>query len=222
MATSRGPARYRIPARWTLLPVLCLVIAGTTACGQAAAWDAPAINQGATKPPAAPAAPSRNAEAPHGVTTPAPAPAVPSAPDGQAADECLRQRATDPVAGGMLECQYFTSGSRMPAGMPRAPGLSSGDYAVRFGSVGGRLLMTLRIPCAAYAVSVSMAGDTITPDPGTLESIVGTCTFPWDQEQARMERYIQAPLQVARREGGIVLHNPEWGVTLFRTPYEAD
>ena len=82
------------------------------------------------------------------------------------------------------------------------------DYALRFGSVGGRLLMTLRIPCAAYAVSVSIARDTITPDPGTLESVVGTCTFPWDQERARMERYIQAPLQVARRECGIVLHNP--------------
>ena len=139
-----------------------------------------ATSRGPTKPPAAPAAPSRNVEAPPGVTTPAPAPAVPSAPDGQGADECLRQRTMDPVAGGMLECQHFTSGSLMPAGMPRAPGLSSGDYAVRFGSVGGRLLMTLRIPCAAYAVRVSIAGDTITPDPGTLESVVGTCTFPWD------------------------------------------
>ena len=36
-----------------------------------------------------------------------------------------------------------------------------------------------------------------------------------------MERNLQAPLQIARREAGIVLHNPEWGVTLFRTPYEA-
>ena len=222
MATSRGSAPYRMPARWTLLSVLCLVIAGTTACGQAATRDSPTTSQGAPKPPAAPAGPSRNAQAPPGVAAPAPAPAVPPAPDGQGPDECLRQRATDPAAGGMLDCRYFTAGALMPAGVPRAPGISSGDYAVRFGSVGGRPLMTMRIPCAAYAVSVSIAGDTITPDPDTLERVVGTCNFPWDQEQARMERYIQAPLQVAQRESGIVLHNPEWGVTLFRTPYGAD
>jgi len=81
--------------------------------------------------------------------------------------------------------------------------------------------MTVRIPCASYAVRVSIAGETITPDPRTLESSLGTCNFPWDQEQARMKRYLQAPLQFAQREAGVVLHNPEWGITLFRTPYEA-
>ncbi|WP_079549708.1 hypothetical protein [Arthrobacter sp. 49Tsu3.1M3] len=81
--------------------------------------------------------------------------------------------------------------------------------------------MTVRIPCASYAVRVSIAGETITPDPRTLESSLGTCNFPWDQEEARMQRYLQAPLQFAQRENEIVLHNPEWGITLFRTPYEA-
>lgn len=121
----------------------------------------------------------------------------------------------------MLECQYFTSGSMQPASVPHGPGLSSGDYAVRFGIVGGRTLMTVRIPCASFAIRVSVAGQTITPIPGTLESVQGACTFPWDQEQARMEEYLQAPLQIAGREGGVVLHNPEWGITLFRTPYDA-
>jgi hypothetical protein len=36
-----------------------------------------------------------------------------------------------------------------------------------------------------------------------------------------MNRYLQAPLQFARWESGIVLQNTEWGVTLFRTPYKA-
>jgi len=140
---------------------------------------------------------------------------------GQGIDECLPQRAENAVANGALECQYFTSGSMTPASVPRDPGMSSGDYAIRFGSVGGRTLMTVRIPCASYAVTVSIATETITPDPGTLESSLGTCNFPWDQEQSRMKRYLQAPLQFAQRETGIVLHNPEWGITLYRTPYEA-
>lgn len=79
--------------------------------------------------------------------------------------------------------------------------------------------MTVRIPCASYAVRVSIAGQTITPVPGTTESFVGTCGFPWDEEQQRMSRYIQAPLQFVEREASIVLHNSEWGVTLSRTPY---
>ena len=125
------------------------------------------------------------------------------------------------MANGMLECEYFTSGSLMPASVPRGPGMSSGDHAIRFGIVGGHPLMTVRIPCASYAVKITIVGEIITPDPGTLESYVDTCTFPWDQERARMERYLQAPLQFARRESGIVLHNPEWGITLFGTPYDA-
>ena len=36
-----------------------------------------------------------------------------------------------------------------------------------------------------------------------------------------MARYIQAPLQFVQHEASIVLHNSEWGVTLFRTPYGA-
>ena len=99
--------------------------------------------------------------------------------------------------------------------------MSSGDYAVRFGSLGGRPLMVVRIPCASFAVRVSIVGETITPDPGTLKSVLDTCNFPWNQEQARMKRYLQAPLQFARRDSRIVLHKPEWGATLFRTPYEA-
>jgi hypothetical protein len=121
----------------------------------------------------------------------------------------------------MLECQYFTAGSMLPASVPRGPGVSSGDYAVRFGIVGGRPLMTVRIPCASFAVRISMVGETITPIPGTLESVQRACNFPWDQERARIQGYLQAPLQIAWRERGLVLHNPEWGITLFRTPYGA-
>ncbi|NUU31818.1 hypothetical protein [Arthrobacter sp. C9C5] len=202
----------------------CLVIGAVTAgCGSVTPLGASAGNQSVTKPPAASAAPSSAAGLSPGMTL-APAPPVPPAPAGHGADECLPQHAGDAAAAaakGTLECQYFTSGSMMPASMPRGPGLGSGDYAVRFSSVGGHALMTVRIRCASYAVSVDLAGETITPDPRTLESFVGTCNFPWDREQVLMKRYLQAPLQFARRESGIVLHNPEWGVTLFSTPYEA-
>ena len=194
MAAPGGPARYGMHTTPTLLSVVCLaVVALTAACASTPPLSMPAGEQTVTKPPAA----------------------------GQGIDECLPQRAENAVANGALECQYFTSGSMTPASVPRDPGMSSGDYAIRFGSVGGRTLMTVRIPCASYAVTVSIATETITPDPGTLESSLGTCNFPWDQEQSRMKRYLEAPLQFAQRETGIVLHNPEWGITLFRTPYEA-
>lgn len=194
MAAPGGPARYGMHTTPTLLSVVCLaVVALTVACASTPPLSMPAGEQTVTKPPAA----------------------------GQGIDECLPQRAENAVANGALECQYFTSGSMTPASVPRDPGMSSGDYAIRFGSVGGRTLMTVRIPCASYAVTVSIATETITPDPGTLESSLGTCNFPWDQEQSRMKRYLEAPLQFAQRETGIVLHNPEWGITLFRTPYEA-
>ena len=120
----------------------------------------------------------------------------------------------------MLECQYFTSGSLIPATVLSGQGVSSGDYAVRFGSVGGSAWMTVRIPCASYALRVSIVGQTITPDPATMESSVGTCDFPWDQEEKRMAKYVQEPLQFVEKNAGIALHNSEWGVTLFRTPYE--
>ena len=194
MAAPGGPARYGMHTTPTLRSVVCLaVVALTAACASTPPLSMPAGEQTVTKPPAA----------------------------GQGIDECLPQRAENAVANGALECQYFTSGSMTPASVPRDPGMSSGDYAIRFGSVGGRTLMTVRIPCASYAVTVSIATETITPDPGTLESSLGTCNFPWDQEQSRMKRYLQAPLQFAQRETGIVLHNPEWGITLYRTPYEA-
>jgi hypothetical protein len=119
----------------------------------------------------------------------------------------------------VLECQYFTSGSMMPSSVPSGPGMSSGDYAVRFAVVGGSPLMTVRIPCASDALRVSIVGQTITPDPESMESFVGTCNFPWDEEQERMARYLQRPLEFAPKEAGIVLHNSDWGVTLFRTPY---
>lgn len=106
-----------------------------------------------------------------------------------------------------------------PATVPRGPGSGSGGYAVRFGSLAGHLLMTVRIPCASYTVRVRIAGHTITPDPGTTESLIGTCGFPWDKEQQRMARYIQGPLQFVQHEASMVPRNSEWGVTLFRTPY---
>ncbi|WP_144670104.1 hypothetical protein [Arthrobacter sp. U41] len=216
MAALGGPARYGKRTTPTLLSLGWLaVVALTAACGAAPSPVAAAHEQSVIKPPAA-----TGAGLSPGMTH-APRPPVPPAPAGQGADGCSSPRAEDAAAAGGLECQYFTSGSMMPAAVPRGPGMSSGDYAVRFGSVGGHPLMTVRIPCASYAVRVSFEGETITPDPATLESFQGTCDFPWGQEQARMHRYLQAPLQFARRESGIVLHNPEWGVTLFSTPYEA-
>ena len=194
MAAPGGPARYGMHTTPTLLSVVCLaVVALTAACASTPPLSMPAGEQTVTKPPAA----------------------------GQGIDECLPQRAENAVANGALDCQYFTAGSMTPASVPRDPGMSSGDYAIRFGSVGGRTLTTVRIPCASYAVTVSIATESITPDPGTLGSSLGTCNFPWDQEQSRMKRYLEAPLQFAQRETGIVLHNPEWGITLYRTPYEA-
>lgn len=151
----------------------------------------------------------------------APVPSVPPAPASQDLDDCLDSGLKAAVANGQIVCQYFTSGSMVPAGVPSGEGLSSGDYAIRFSSVGGSPLMTVRIPCASYAVRVGITGQTITPVPGTMESSAGTCEFPWDQEQQRMEQYLQAPLQFVEKDTGIVLHNPEWGITLFRTPYEA-
>lgn len=220
MAAPGGSAHYRTRTTPTLLSLACLaVVAVTAACAAPPPRAAANEQQAAANPPAATAASSTAAGLSPGMTL-APVPPVPPAPAGQGADECLPQSAEDASAAGKLECQYFTSGSMMPASVPRAPGLSSGDYAVRFGSIGGDPWMTVRIPCASYTVRVSVAGETITPDPGTLETFVGTCNFPWDQEQARMNRYLQAPLQFVRRESGIVLHNPEWGVTLFRTPYK--
>lgn len=220
MAAPGGPARYGMHTTPTLLSVVCLaVVALTAACASTPPLSTSAGEQTVTKPPAATAAPSTGAGLSPGMTL-APAPPIPSAP-GHGLDECRPQRAEKVVGNGALECQYFTSGSMTPASVPRDPGMSSGDYAIRFGSVGGRTLMTVRIPCASYAVTVSIAGETITPDPGTLESSLGTCNFPWDQEQARMNRYLQAPFQFAQRETGIVLHNPEWGITLVRTPYSA-
>ena len=220
MAAPGGPAQYGMHTTPILLSLACLaVVAFITACASTPPPTTSAGEQTVTKPPAATAAPSTGAGLSPGMTV-APVPPLPPAP-GHGIDECLAQQAENAVANGALECQYFTSGSMVPASVPRDPGMSSGDYAIRFGSVGGRTLMTVRIPCASYAVTVSIAGETITPDVGTLESSLGTCNFPWDQEQARMQRYLQAPLQFAQRENEIVLHNPEWGITLFRTPYEA-
>ncbi|MCU1533092.1 MAG: hypothetical protein JWO49_2663 [Arthrobacter sp.] len=110
----------------------------------------------------------------------------------------------------------------IPATVTTGPGASSGDYAVRFATVGGSPWMSVRIPCASYALRVSIVGQTITPDPGTMESFVGTCSFPWDEEQKRMAKYLQGPLQFVQQDAGIALHNSEWGITLFRTPYEAN
>ncbi len=220
MAAPGGSARYGKRTTPTLLSLAWLAVIAVTAACAAPSPSAAATGQTVATPPAATAAPSTGASLSPGMTL-APVPPAPPAPAGQGADECLPQHAEDAAATGKLECQYFTSGSLLPATVPRTPGLSSGDYAVRFGSVGGHPLMTVRIPCASYTVRVSISGGTITPDPGTLETFVGTCNFPWDQEQARMNRYLQAPLQFTWRESGIVLHNPEWGVTLFRTPYEA-
>ncbi|ALV42226.1 hypothetical protein AU252_14630 [Pseudarthrobacter sulfonivorans] len=138
------------------------------------------------------------------------------------ADDCLGQGPKDALTHGVLVCQYFTSGSMVPADVPSGRGVGSGDYAIRFASVGGSPWMSVRIPCASYALRVTIVGQAITPDPGTLESFVGACGFPWDEEQERMAMYLQDPLQFVQRETGIVLQNPEWGVTLFDTPYDAD
>jgi hypothetical protein len=155
----------------------------------------------------------------------APVPPVPAPPVSPGNDVYKGRDSAAAPNGGTLECEYFTSGSMMPASMTRASGqpqgLSSGDYAVRFSRIDGLSMMSVRIPYASFAVHVSFAGGTIIPAPETLDSIVGSCSFPWDGEQARMARYVQAPMQFTRREQGIVLHNAELGTTLFTTPYAA-
>ena len=202
MAASGGTAHHRL--RTATLAVACLaVVVFAAGCGSS---------------------PQPGAASTAGLSpgmTPAPVPSVPPAPAGQDLDDCLDPGLQAAAANGQLVCQYFTSGSMVPAGVPAGEGLSSGDYAIRFSSIGGSPLMTVRIPCASYAVRVGITGQTITPVPGTMESSAGTCEFPWDQEQQRMEQYLQAPLQFVEKDTGIVLHNPEWGITLFRTPYEA-
>ncbi|WP_461164197.1 hypothetical protein [Arthrobacter sp. R4-81] len=45
------------------------------------------------------------------------------------------------------------------------------------------------------------------------------CHFPWDDDQARMERSLKEPLQFERRGNGILLHIEESGSTLLATPY---
>ena len=220
MVASGGSAGNGV-GRKTLLSVMCsAVVAVAAACGSAPPPSAASDNQTVTKPSSIAAAPSSAAELSPGMTL-GPVPTVPPAPAAQGADDCLGQDPEEPLTNGALECQYFTSGSMIPATVPSGPGVSSGDYAVRFGSVGGSSWMSVRIPCASYALRVSIVGQTVTPDPGTMESIVGTCSFPWDEEQKRMAEYLQGPLQFVQQVTGIALHNSEWGVTLFRTPYEA-
>lgn len=220
MAAPGGPARYEL-RRAALLSVASLaVVAATAACGTTTTPGATVGNQAITKPPAAAAVASSGAGLSPGMTI-APVPPAPPAPDSQGVDGCLGQGPKGTLTNGMLECQYFTSGSMVPASMSPAPGLSSGDYAIRFGRTDGLPLMTVRIPCASYSVRVSIVGQEITPDPGTLESHVGTCDFPWDEEQQRMAQYLQSPLQFVQQDAGIALHNYEWGVSLLRTPYEA-
>ncbi len=82
--------------------------------------------------------------------------------------------------------------------------------------------MTVRIPCAAYLVKVTISGSTITPAPDTIKSVVGTCDFPWNAEQERMARNVLSPLKFEQRPDDIFLGNAGWGITLNRTPYDAD
>lgn len=110
----------------------------------------------------------------------------------------------------------------VPADVPSGPGVSSGDYGIRFASVDGSPWMSGRIPCASYALRVTIVGQTITPDPGTMENFAGACGFPCDKEQKRMAKYLQDPFQFVQQDAGIILQNAEWGVTLARTPYDAD
>lgn len=215
---ARGGTVFRGVRRRILLSTAGLTIGVVAAaCGSAPPQGAASHNHTAARPSIA-QAPSTGAELSPGMT-PARVPPAPPAALSQGADDCLEQSPEEALANGVLQCQYFTSGSLMPDSVPSGPGLSSGDYAVRFSNVGGSTLMTFRIPCASYALRVSIVGQTITPEPGSMESSIGTCNFPWDEEQKRMARYLPGPLQFAPKEAGIVLHNPEWGVTLFRTPY---
>lgn len=222
---SGGTVHHRL--RSTALSVACVaVVVLSSGCGSPPHAGAAAASQTVTTPSAAlssassAAAPASAAGLSPGMTL-APVPTVPPVPAGPGPDDCLNPGAKAAVANGQLVCQYFTSGSLIPAGVPAGEGLSSGDYAIRFSSVGGSPLMTVRVPCASYAVRVSITGQTITPGPGTMESFAGMCEFPWDQEQQRMAQYLQAPLEFVRKDTGIALHNAEWGITLFRTPYEA-
>ncbi|WP_146070352.1 hypothetical protein [Arthrobacter sp. GMC3] len=172
--------------------------------------------------PAVPAVqPSLRAGLPPGMTI-APMPPAPVAPANPGPDDCPGMLSQATPGNETLLCQYFTSGSLQPASVPRGPGIDSGTYAVRFASVGGSAWMTVRIPCAAYLVKVTISGSTITPAPDTIKSVVGTCDFPWNAEQERMARNVLSPLKFEQRPDDIFLGNAGWGITLNRTPYDAD
>ncbi|WP_330191966.1 hypothetical protein [Pseudarthrobacter sp. J64] len=184
-----------------VFPLLLL----TAACGQA---------------PQVAAAPSMTGGLSPG-TSPAPVPPVPAAPAMDSQDDCLAEGGEVLKGADPLLCQYFTSGAMTPSSVRTGPGADSGTYAIRFAGVESDRIMTVRIPCASYAVEVDIDGGTVTPDPSTLESVVENCSFPWDMEQERMAGYLKKPLQVAETDSGITLSNPEWGISLLRTPYEA-
>lgn len=215
MAASGGTAR-RYLLRTTAISLAICSLVVIAACGSTSDVAA-APSVGNSLVPAA--GPSPSAGLSPEMTLGA-VPAVPPVPALEGADECVGRTLESVDSKGVIECQYFTSGAMTPPSVTVGEGVGSGDYAVRFASVDGSPLMTVRIPCASFAVRVGIEDHTITPDPATLESLVESCTFPWDEGQQRMARYLQAPLQLAEGHDGVVLSNSEWGVTLFRTPYE--
>jgi hypothetical protein len=98
-------------------------------------------------------------------------------------------------------------------------GLDSGDISVRVAKFDGRPALIVLVPCAAFSVDVSLTNNTVTPAPETLKTVLADCHFPWDESQARLARSLKEPLQFAWRQDSIVLHNDDWGSTLFSTPY---
>ncbi|WP_309106449.1 hypothetical protein [Arthrobacter sp.] len=52
-----------------------------------------------------------------------------------------------------------------------------------------------------------------------LLTVLADCHFPWDDDQARMERSLKEPLPFERRGNTIMLHVEESASTLLATPY---
>ncbi|MGX9899273.1 hypothetical protein ACW0JT_04085 [Arthrobacter sp. SA17] len=98
-------------------------------------------------------------------------------------------------------------------------GLASGDMAMRVARFNGQPTLIVLMPCAAFTVEVTAGENTLDPAPETLETVLADCHFPWDDNQARMERSLKEPLPFERRGNDILLHIEESASTLVATPY---
>jgi hypothetical protein len=150
MSFRGGSVRSQTRTTAVLLSAACLALVALTAgCGSLPGPAGPPAAGAISKAPAASAAASMHAQLSPGMTL-APVPPVPAPPVSPGNDVYKGRDSAAAPNGGTLECEYFTSGSMMPASMTRASGqpqgLSSGDYAVRFSRIDGLSMMSVRFP----------------------------------------------------------------------------